>query len=108
MTSQHLQRALSPADLGKLPLKNRIIKAATYEGKTPDGVPGELLLDFHRALVEGGTAMTTIRYCTTEADGRINDQMMCMHEGIRDRLSQMNRTLKQAAPHVKVSGQMTH
>ena len=108
MTSQHLQRALSPANLGRLPLKNRIIKAATYEGKTPDGVPGELLLDFHRAIVEGGTAMTTIGYCTTEADGRINDQMMWMHEGIRDRLSHMNRTLKQAAPDVKVSGQMTH
>jgi hypothetical protein len=34
-------------------LKNRIIKAATYEGKTPDGERGELLLDFHKAVVEG-------------------------------------------------------
>ena len=58
--SEFLDRAFSPAPLGKLPLKNRIIKAATYEGKTPDGVPGDLLLDFHREVVEGGTAMTTI------------------------------------------------
>lgn len=36
--------------ISKLELKNRTLKAATYEGKTPDGVPGELLLDFHRAL----------------------------------------------------------
>ena len=80
--SEHLDKAFSPARLGKLELKNRIIKAATYEGKTPDGVPGDLLLDFHKAVVEGGTAMTTIGYCTTEADGRINDQMMWMREEI--------------------------
>jgi 2,4-dienoyl-CoA reductase-like NADH-dependent reductase (Old Yellow Enzyme family) len=106
--SEHLDRAFSLAKLGSLQLKNRIIKAATYEGKTPDGIPGDLLLDFHKQVVEGGTAMTTIGYCTTEADGRINDQMMWMHEGIRDRLVHMNSELKKAAPDVKISGQMTH
>ena len=106
--SAELERAFSPAMLGKLPMKNRIIKAATYEGKTPDGVPGELLLDFHKAVVEGGTAMTTIGYCTTEADGRINDQMMWMHDGVRDKLTHMNGELKKAAPDVRISGQMTH
>ena len=95
--SEHLDRAFAPATLGKLPLKNRIIKAATYEGKTPDGIPGAALLDFHRQIVEGGTAMTTIGYCTTEADGRINDQMMWLHEDIRDRLVHMNSELKKAA-----------
>jgi 2,4-dienoyl-CoA reductase-like NADH-dependent reductase (Old Yellow Enzyme family) len=106
--SANLDRAFSPAMLGKLPLKNRILKAATYEGKTPDGIPGELLLDFHKEVVEGGTAMTTIGYCTSEADGRINDQMMWMHESIRDRLVHMNTELKNASPDVKISGQMTH
>jgi 2,4-dienoyl-CoA reductase-like NADH-dependent reductase (Old Yellow Enzyme family) len=106
--NDYLDKAFSPATLGKLTLKNRIIKAATYEGKTPDGIPGELLLDFHRDMVEGGTAMTTIGYCTTEADGRINDQMMWMHDGIRDKLTHMNSELKKAAPDVKISGQMTH
>jgi 2,4-dienoyl-CoA reductase-like NADH-dependent reductase (Old Yellow Enzyme family) len=106
--STNLEKAFSPAMLGTLPMKNRFIKAATYEGKTPDGVPGDLLLDFHRAVVEGGTAMTTIGYCTTEADGRINDQMMWMHDGIRERLLHMNSELKKVAPDVKISGQMTH
>ena len=106
--SDNFNKAFSPATLGKLKLKNRIIKAATYEGKTPDGIPGELLLNFHKEVVEGGTAMTTIGYCTTESDGRINDQMMWMHEGIRDKLVHMNSELKKAAPDVKISGQMTH
>jgi 2,4-dienoyl-CoA reductase-like NADH-dependent reductase (Old Yellow Enzyme family) len=106
--SDALTRAFSPALLGTLELKNRFIKAATYEGKSPDGVPGEVLLDFHRAIVEGGIAMTTLGYCTTEADGRINDQMMWMHEGIRPQLMHIIRQLKQAAPDVKVSGQLAH
>jgi len=106
--SDALTRAFSPALLGSLELKNRFIKAATYEGKSPDGVPGELLLDFHRAIAEGGIAMTTLGYCTTEADGRINDQMMWMHEGIRPQLTHIIRELKQVAPGVKVSGQLAH
>lgn len=106
--SEYLDRAFSPAYLGKLELKNRFIKAATYEGKAPDGVPGDLLLDFHRAIVEGGVAMTTLGYCTTEADGRINDQMMWMHEGIRPQLMHINSELKKAAPDAKISGQLAH
>jgi 2,4-dienoyl-CoA reductase-like NADH-dependent reductase (Old Yellow Enzyme family) len=106
--SDHLEKAFSPAKLGNLELKNRIIKAATYEGKTPDGVPGDLLLDFHKEVALGGTAMTTIGYCTTEADGRINDQMMWLREGIRPELVRITSELKKAAPGVKVSGQITH
>ena len=106
--SSYFDKAFSPATLGSMPLKNRIIKAATYEGKTPDGIPGDDLLNFHKAIVTGGTAMTTIGYCTTEADGRINDQMMWMHEGIRDRLIDINRELKKAAPDAAISGQMTN
>lgn len=106
--SEHLDRAFSPAKLGNVQLKNRIIKAATYEGKTPDGVPGDNLKNFHKEIVAGGVAMTTIGYCTTEADGRINDQMMWLHEGVRPQLTGMIGELKEIAPDVKVSGQMTH
>jgi 2,4-dienoyl-CoA reductase-like NADH-dependent reductase (Old Yellow Enzyme family) len=102
------QRAFAPAKLGSLELKNRFIKAATYEGKSPDGIPGDLLLDFHREIVEGGIAMTTLGHCTTEADGRINDQMMWMHEGIRPQLIRITSELKRAAPGVRISGQLAH
>jgi 2,4-dienoyl-CoA reductase-like NADH-dependent reductase (Old Yellow Enzyme family) len=106
--SEYLDKAFSPATLGKLPLKNRILKAATYEGKAPDGVPGDLLLDFHKGIVAGGTAMTTIGYCTTEADGRINDQMLWIDEVHRARLAHLVSELKKVDPVVRISGQMTH
>lgn len=106
--SEYLDRAFSPAQMGSLPLKNRILKAATYEGKTPDGIPGDNLKQFHKEIVAGGVAMTTIGYCTVEADGRINDQMMYLHEGVRPQLTQMIQELKAIDPQVAVSGQMAH
>lgn len=105
--SEHLKRAFSPATLGKnLALRNRVIKAATFEGKTPDGMPGDALHQFHREICDGGVGMTTIGYCTTEADGRISDQMMYMDDYAREPLSKMITDLKTTG--ARVSGQMTH
>lgn len=99
-------RAFTPARLGSLELKNRIIKAATYEGLTPGGVPSESLTAFHRRLAEGGVAMTTIAYCTTEADGRISEDMMYMHAGIEKELRTLTDTIHAAG--ARVSGQVAH
>ena len=44
----------APARLGPKTLRNRVIKAATFEGMTPGGVPGERLQAFHTRLAEGG------------------------------------------------------
>lgn len=67
-----------------------------YEGKAPDGVPGEELRYFHMQITKGGIGMTTLGDCTTEADGRINDQMMYLHEGIKPQLSSSVADLKAA------------
>lgn len=99
-------KAFQPAELGKLKLKNRIMKAATFEGMTPNGVPGERLLNFHKAIVEGGVGLTTLSYCTTEADGRIMESMMWLHTGIEDELRNLISELKKNG--AKVSGQVTH
>ncbi|GAB3103933.1 NADH:flavin oxidoreductase [Aestuariicella hydrocarbonica] len=104
--SDALRRALSPATLGKLPLRNRLIKAGTYEGKSPGGVPSQLLQNFHVELGEGGIGMTTVAYCATEADGRIHDQMMYMHEGIRPQLQDLVSAVK--ATGARVAGQVVH
>lgn len=104
--SQLLQKAFSPAKLGTLELRNRIIKAATFEGKTPDGIPGEALHKFHRQFCDGGVGMTTIGYCTTDPDGRVNDQMMYMGDYVRKPLGNMIADLKSTG--ARVSGQMAH
>jgi 2,4-dienoyl-CoA reductase-like NADH-dependent reductase (Old Yellow Enzyme family) len=98
--------AFAPGRLGALELKNRVLKAATYEGMTPNGVPGEKLTRFHREVAEGGVAMTTLAYCSTEADGRISDQMMYLHEGIEPELRALVAEVQAAG--ARVCGQMTH
>ena len=102
----HLQRALSPSRIVGLELRNRIIKAATFEGKTPGGIPTPELVDFHKKICDGGVAMTTIAYCATEPDGRIHEDMILMNETVRQPLSEMLNELH--ATGAKVSGQMGH
>ncbi|MDF2582812.1 MAG: NADH:flavin oxidoreductase/NADH oxidase [Mycobacterium sp.] len=59
----------APAQLGPVRLRNRIIKAATSEGRSPDGrVTGDLV-DFHRSFAEGGVGMTTVAYCCVSPEG---------------------------------------
>ncbi|AMO56795.1 NADH:flavin oxidoreductase [Endozoicomonas montiporae CL-33] len=101
-----LNKAFSPAKLGNLELRNRIIKAATFEGKTPGGIPGDALRHFHKQLCKGGIGMTTLAYCATEADGRINNKMMYMGDHIRPQLTDIISDLKSTG--AKVSGQMVH
>jgi 2,4-dienoyl-CoA reductase-like NADH-dependent reductase (Old Yellow Enzyme family) len=60
----------APAQLGPLTLRNRVIKAATFEGLAPKGVVTDRLIDFHRAFARGGVGMTTLAYCAVADDGR--------------------------------------
>ncbi|MBW2726380.1 MAG: NADH:flavin oxidoreductase [Deltaproteobacteria bacterium] len=101
-----LDRCFEETKLNGLTLRNRLLKAATFEGKTPGGIPGESLTRFHRRIAEGGIALTTIAYCAAEADGRINENMLYMHEGIRDPLEQLIRVVNETG--AKVSGQLGH
>jgi 2,4-dienoyl-CoA reductase-like NADH-dependent reductase (Old Yellow Enzyme family) len=60
----------APASLGPLTLRNRVIKAATFEGRTRRGVVSDGLLDFHEEVAAGGVGMTTVAYCAVTPDGR--------------------------------------
>jgi 2,4-dienoyl-CoA reductase-like NADH-dependent reductase (Old Yellow Enzyme family) len=60
----------APAPLGPLTLRNRIIKAATFEGVTPRGTVSDELIDFHRRVAAGGAAMSTVAYLAVSPEGR--------------------------------------
>jgi 2,4-dienoyl-CoA reductase-like NADH-dependent reductase (Old Yellow Enzyme family) len=59
-----------PAALGPVTLRNRIIKAATFEGMSWRGSVSDALIDFHRAFAAGGVGLTTLAYCAVSPDGR--------------------------------------
>jgi 2,4-dienoyl-CoA reductase-like NADH-dependent reductase (Old Yellow Enzyme family) len=58
-----------PATLGPVTLRNRIIKAATFEGRSPKRLVTPALVDFHRRIAAGGAGMSTVAYCAVSPDG---------------------------------------
>src|SRR5215467_6546472 len=61
---------LAPAKLGPVTLRNRIIKSATYEGLSRQGLVTDALVDFHVSMAKGGVGMTTVAYCAVAPRGR--------------------------------------
>jgi 2,4-dienoyl-CoA reductase-like NADH-dependent reductase (Old Yellow Enzyme family) len=51
-------------------LRNRVIKAATFEGMTRNGLVSDDLIEFHRVVAAGGVGMTTVAYCAVSPEGR--------------------------------------
>lgn len=70
MTSEHEADPFTPVRLGPVTLSNRIIKAATSEGRSPEGLVTDDLIDFHLQFVRGGVGMTTVAYCCVSPEGR--------------------------------------
>lgn len=80
--------AFSPLRLGPLTLKNRFIKAATFEGVMPRGTVSDALIDFHTEVARGGAAMTTVAYCAISPGGRVHRDTVVLD---RDRVPQLRR-----------------
>ncbi|MEC3953868.1 NADH:flavin oxidoreductase [Nocardia sp. CDC153] len=68
----------APARLGPITLRNRVIKAATFEGRTPDALVTPELIDFHREVAAGGVGMTTVAYCAVAPGGRTDRHQIWM------------------------------
>ena len=64
------RRLFEPARLGPLTLRNRVIKAATFEGRSPDGLVTDDLIEFHAEVAAGGAAMSTVAYLSVAPEGR--------------------------------------
>ena len=69
----------APAPLGPVRLRNRVIKAATFEGMTRGGLVSDELIEFHRQVAAGGAAMTTIAYLAVSPEGRTDRHQIHWH-----------------------------
>ncbi len=77
----------SLSQLGPVTLRNRIIKAATFEARTPGALVSDDLIAFHRVMAAGGVGMTTVAYCAVSRGGRTDASALWMrpeaHPGLR-------------------------
>lgn len=79
----------SPAKLGPITLRNRVIKAATFEGRTPDALVTDDLIAFHRAIAAGGVGMSTVAYCAVSPGGRTDGKQLWMRPEALDGLRRL-------------------
>ncbi|NCY16422.1 MAG: NADH:flavin oxidoreductase [Actinobacteria bacterium] len=96
----------APATLGPLTLRNRFIKAATFEGVTPDGLVTRELIDFHLRPVRGGIAMTTVAYLAVAPEGRTDPGCMWLRPEALPGLRRLTDEIHQAG--ALVAGQIGH
>jgi 2,4-dienoyl-CoA reductase-like NADH-dependent reductase (Old Yellow Enzyme family) len=73
---EHVPDPFAPTTLGPARLRNRVIKAATYEGLSHRGLVTTDLVDFHRAYAAGGVGMTTVAYLAVTRDGRTHEHQV--------------------------------
>jgi 2,4-dienoyl-CoA reductase-like NADH-dependent reductase (Old Yellow Enzyme family) len=73
-------KVFAPAALGPLTLRNRIIKAATFEGVMPGGSVSDELIEFHRRVAAGGAAMSTVAYLAVSPEGRTDRHCLLLDD----------------------------
>jgi 2,4-dienoyl-CoA reductase-like NADH-dependent reductase (Old Yellow Enzyme family) len=96
----------SPAKLGPITLRNRVIKSATFEARTPDDVVSDDLIAFHRAIAAGGIGMTTIAYTAVSQGGRTNGGQIWMRPQAVPGLQRLADAIH--AEGAKISAQIGH
>ena len=97
---------LAPATLGPVRLRNRVLKAATFEGMTPNSLVTDRLIDFHRRVAAGGVGMTTLAYCAVSADGRSAPAQLYWRDEALDGLRRLTDAVH--AEGAAVSAQLGH
>ena len=98
--------AFAPAQLGPVTLRNRTIKAATFEGAAPGGLVSQKLIDYHLAVAEGGVGMTTVAYLAVSPEGRTHaDQIHWRPEALPG-LQRLTEAIHAAG--AKVAAQIGH
>ena len=70
----------SKGRLGPLTLRNRFIKAATFEGASPRGEVTDALVDFHTRVGEGGAALSTVAYLAVSPEGRTDRHCVVLED----------------------------
>src|ERR1700731_1829621 len=95
-----------PAKLGPITLRNRVIKAATFEARTPDALVTDDLIEYHRLPAVGGVGMTTVAYCAVSPGGRAEGNGIWMRPEAVPGFRRLTETIH--AEGAAVSAQLGH
>jgi len=96
----------APAQLGPVKLRNRTVKAATFEGRAPHGQVTDSLIDYHLAVARGGVGLTTVAYLAVAPEGRTHREQIVVGPDTRDGLARMAAAIHETG--AAIAGQVGH
>lgn len=96
----------APAQLGPVQLRNRTVKAATFEGRAPHGQVTDALIDYHLAVARGGVGLTTVAYLAVAPEGRTHHEQIVVGPDTRDGLARMAAAIHETG--AAIAGQVGH
>ena len=96
----------APATLGPVQLRNRTVKAATFEGRTPDGQVTDALIDYHLAPARGGVGLTTVAYLAVAPEGRTHREVIVVGEHSLAGLTRLTDAVHETG--AAIAGQVGH
>lgn len=95
-----------PAMLGPIQLRNRTVKAATFEGRTPDSLVTDELIDYHLAPARGGVGLTTVAYLAIAPEGRTQKEVIVVNDKSAPGLQRLTDAIHETG--AKIAGQLGH
>ena len=96
----------APAQLGPVRLRNRVVKAATFEGRTPHGQVSDELIDYHLAPARGGVGLTTVAYLAVAPEGRTHAEVIVVGRDTAAGLARLADAVHGAG--AAIAGQVGH
>lgn len=96
----------APTQLGPVKLRNRTVKAATFEGRAPHGQVTDALIDYHLAVARGGVGLTTVAYLAVAPEGRTHREQIVVGPDTRDGLARMAAAIHETG--AAIAGQVGH
>lgn len=70
----------NPGKLGPVSLRNRSIRSAAFEGMAAGNLVSDDLVNYHRAVAEGGVGMTTVAYAAVSQSGLSFDHQLWLRD----------------------------
>ena len=95
-----------PATLGPVRLRNRVVKAATFEGRTPYGQVTQALIDYHLAVTRGGVGLTTVAYLAVAPEGRTHAEQIVVGNDTAAGLRRLTDAVHESG--AAIAGQVGH
>lgn len=98
-----------PKKIGNVEIKNRFVRSATFEGRASDGFVSDKLLEFYKALAEGGCGLIITGVASVQESGRIGDPQMGIHrDDFVDGLKKLSDTVHEHGNGCKIAIQLHH